>query len=328
MTRNPAIAAIRTKRILAPAPVTLVNHTYPAYIHQIRISTRRPRRKSSAPSAFSKRPVSCVIAKTKISSKKSSTLETRRTWALGAGGSARASGVMPCSQPPPAQPKGPSKAVSHAERARGGLGATLPPEANRLRDEHVREEEAVRDGETLTDGYPPLRRHLSMRRILLGRRWSGFVGPAPGVMVKMELVDLAKDERIFLLRLHLHDDGQHPQPHRRIRHKPDGRRDENRNDRTREEASKADGIQGPMEDDLGRDGCRREKSDQPEPLNLPIVDRCLSQVEETVIPLDEPPHHGDEWHSVLSVLMLGGRVSTSDIQRRVARPLQRVRFRH
>ena len=94
MTRNPAIAAIRTKRILAPAPVTLVNHTYPAYIHQIRISTRRPRRKSSASWASWRRPVSCVIAKTKINSKKSSTFETRRTWARGAGGSALASGVM------------------------------------------------------------------------------------------------------------------------------------------------------------------------------------------------------------------------------------------
>src|SRR2546427_3760504 len=82
-----------------------------------------------------------------------------------------------------------------------------------------------------------------------------------------------------------------------------------------------------MEYDLGRDGRRREESDQPEPLDPAIVDRCLSQVEQTVIPFDEPPHHGDEWHSVLSVLMLGGRVSTSDIQRRVARPLQRVRFR-
>src|SRR5438093_609226 len=75
-----------------------------------------------------------------------------------------------------------------------------------------------------------------------------------------------------------------------------------------------------MEYDLGRDGRRREESDQPEPLDPAIVDRRLSQVEQTVIPFDEPPHHGYEWHSVLSVLMLGGRVSTSDMQRGVALP--------
>ena len=159
-----------------------------------------------------------------------------------------------------------------------------------------------------------------MRRILLNGRWSGFVGRVAHVVVKMKLVNLSKDERIFLLRLHLDDHGQHPQPHRWIRHKPDRRSDKNRDDRAREEASEADGIQRPMEYDLGCDGRRREESDQPEPLDPAIVDRRLSQVEQTVIPFDEPPHHGYEWHSVLSVLMLGGRVSTSDMQRGVALP--------
>ena len=104
---------------------------------------------------------------------------------------------------------------------------------------------------------------------------------------KMKLVNLMEDCGVFLFRFHLHDHGCHPQPHRWIRDEPDRRGDKDRDDRAGEKASKADGSQRAPKDNLGRNRRRSEERDEPEPLDPPIVNRRLSQVEQPMIPFDE-----------------------------------------
>src|SRR5256712_2859233 len=106
----------------------------------------------------------------------------------------------------------------------------------------------------------------------------------------VKLVNLMEDCGVFLFRFHLHDHGCHPQPHRWIRDEPDARGDKDRDDRAGEKASKADGSQRAPKDNLGRNRRRSEERDEPEPLDPPIVNRRLSQVEQPMIPLDESRH--------------------------------------
>ena len=132
---------------------------------------------------------------------------------------------------------------------------------------------------------------LSVRRTLEDRRRLRFPRHTPGPAGTVKFVNLAQDYGVFLLRFHLDDDGQHPDPHRWVGHEPDSRRDEDREDGAREEIPQADIPQRRTQDDLRRNrGCRKE-GDEPQPLDPPIVDRRLGQVEQSVIPFDNPVAH-------------------------------------
>src|SRR5690348_456896 len=103
----------------------------------------------------------------------------------------------------------------------------------------------------------------------------------------MQFMDLLEKGLVLLLRLHLDNNGQHPDPHRWVRHEPDGRGDEDREDRAGEKVPQTDVAEEAAEDDLRRNGRRVEKRDEAEPLDPPIMDRGLGQVEEPVVPIAE-----------------------------------------
>src|SRR3989475_2138118 len=107
---------------------------------------------------------------------------------------------------------------------------------------------------------------------------------------KVKLVNLMEDCGVFLFRFHPHDRGSLPEPHSWIRDEPDRRGDKDRDDRAGEKASKTDGSQRAPKDNLGRNRRRSEERDEPEPLDPPIVNRRLSQVEQPMIPLEESRH--------------------------------------
>src|SRR6266581_8780085 len=107
----------------------------------------------------------------------------------------------------------------------------------------------------------------------------------------MELVNLAQDYGVFLLRFHFYDHGHHSKPHRLVCDEPDRRRGEDRQDGAGEETPGTDFSQRASEDDLGRDGGRGNERDEPQPLDPSIVDRRLSQMEQPMVPLgDAAPH--------------------------------------
>src|SRR5207245_2616627 len=86
----------------------------------------------------------------------------------------------------------------------------------------------------------------------------------------MELVNLAQDYGVFLLRFHFDDHGHHSKPHRRVCDEPDRRRGEDRQDGAGEETPETDFSQRASEDDLGRDGGRGNERDEPQPLDPSI----------------------------------------------------------
>jgi hypothetical protein len=57
--------------------IAFVSHAYPSYIHQIKSSITTTCTSAARPSPSTRTPVSCVIVKTKTTSKKSSRVETR-----------------------------------------------------------------------------------------------------------------------------------------------------------------------------------------------------------------------------------------------------------
>src|SRR3989442_2398168 len=127
----------------------------------------------------------------------------------------------------------------------------------------------------------------------------------------VKLVNLMEDCGLYLFRCHLHDHGCNPQPHRWIRDEPDRRGDKDRDDRAGEKASKTDGSQRAPKDNLGRNRRRSEERDEPEPLDPPIVNRRLSQVEQPIIPFDESRQDDSESLSTVLTKCLGVRYQTS-----------------
>ena len=110
------------------------------------------------------------------------------------------------------------------------------------------------------------------------------------MVMTVQFMDLVEKGFVLFLRLHLDDNGQHPEPHRRVRHKPDGRSNQNREDRAGEKVPQADVTEEVAEDNLRRDRRGGEKRDEAQSLDPAIVNRDLGQVEEPVIPFAEALH--------------------------------------
>ena len=144
------------------------------------------------------------------------------------------------------------------------------------------------------------------------------------MVMTVQFMDLMEKGFVLLLRLHLDDNGQHPEPHRRVRHKPDGRSNQNREDRAGEKVPQADVTEEVAEDNLRRDRRGGEKRDEAQSLDPAIVNRDLGQVEEPVIPFAEALHAIPETGSSGSYKSLGGQVSKLKKVPEPVRPFPRV----